>query len=449
MNRIIGASVAVLGALLAACSAGGDSDSSQSTSALAAGQCTKQEQEDLAKELASANPNMDCTLIVPDGALTAAGLATPWRLTATNPQNGPCVEANPNQGAFVEATIYDPASHTLSLYHPLVIDQGRRPLVVPVAPTLPANAIVGIWIGSNATFNRLEGASATTLQDANCIDGLAKDPFGQVSACNATAFFAATEADITAGKLVPPALGKATDGLACPTTRDFFIVDQDQSDNVLTTYLADACGNTAQNNAPNDARFPSATTLANGSDNRLLSKVDEAIGCTGWSVRDLTGGPTDTSQALNELQATLQQAPIALVPLGDPMVLLGGEVDNATATPSTVKMNLYRAIVGQPPNVLDDTTRYCTELFDVAVPRLAKNRAVLEKQPSLVPATGNNLFTFLAARLMATLAPPDGAGAGLGPRGCTQLLGVKNPISVTTNAQGVAIAATINTNEQP
>ena len=443
------AGAVVFATVVTACGLGGGSDPGQLTSALATGDCSWQEQQELARELASANPNMDCTLVVPDAPLTAAGLATPWRLQATDSTKGPCIEANPNQGAFVEATIDDPTAHTLLLYHPLVIDDGRRALVTPVPPTLPAGAIVGIRIGSNATFNRLVGANANTLANANCIDGLGKDPFGQVSACNAPAFFAATGGRPHGRKARAPPLGKATDGLTCPTTRDFFIVDQDQSDNVLTTYLADECGDTAQNTTANAARFQNATTLANGSDNRLLSKVDEAIGCTGWAVRDLTGGPADTSQALNELQATLQQAPIALVPVGDPMVLLGGEVDNATGTPSTAKMDLYRSIVGQPANTLDDTTRYCTELIAVGVPRLAKNKAVLERQPSLVPAVGNNLFTFLAARLMATLAPPDGAGAGLGPKGCTQLLGLKNPITVTTNGQGVAIAATINTNEQP
>ncbi len=457
--------VAIL-ALVGACGAPGEADDSQSTNALSAGECTRTQAAAFARELANANPNMDCTLVVPADPLSAEGLATPWRLQATNAASGPCLEANASQGAFVEATIYDPTAHALSIYHPLVVDEGKRPLAAPTKPTLPAGAIVGLWIGSNATFNRLQGADATTLADARCVSGLGSNAaasgqayptaqtagasssaqaFGQVSACNAAAFFAATQADISAGKLVPPALGKASDGLACPTTRDFFIVDQDQSDNVLTTYLSDACGDTAQTNATNAARFEGATTLANGSDNRLLSKVDAALGCSGWTVPDLTGGAADSSQALNELQATLQQAPVALVPLGDPMVLLGGEVDNQTATTSTTKMDLYRSIVGQEPDVLSDTTRYCQELLAIAAPRLAKNRAVLAKQPSLVPAVGNNLFTFLAARLMATFAPPDGAGAGLGPKGCTQLLRVANPVTVKTDANGVAIAATIAT----
>src|SRR3982074_3490119 len=35
-----------------------------------------------------ATPNPDCTLIIPKNALTAAGLATPYQLTATNPRLG-------------------------------------------------------------------------------------------------------------------------------------------------------------------------------------------------------------------------------------------------------------------------------------------------------------------------------------------------------------------------
>ena len=39
-----------------------------------------------------ATPNPDCTLIVPKNALTAAGLATPYQLTATNPGLGACTD---------------------------------------------------------------------------------------------------------------------------------------------------------------------------------------------------------------------------------------------------------------------------------------------------------------------------------------------------------------------
>src|ERR1700677_4483789 len=46
------------------------------------------------------NPN--CTLIVPENPLSPRGLATPYLLTATDPAEGACHEANPGQTAFVQ-----------------------------------------------------------------------------------------------------------------------------------------------------------------------------------------------------------------------------------------------------------------------------------------------------------------------------------------------------------
>ena len=40
-------------------------------------------------------------------------------------------------GAFVQATILNPATGALSVYDPLVITQGTTPAVAPVVPTLP------------------------------------------------------------------------------------------------------------------------------------------------------------------------------------------------------------------------------------------------------------------------------------------------------------------------
>ena len=94
-------------------------------------------------------PNLNCTLVVPDDPLTARGLATPYQLVATNPADGACHEANPDQSAFVEAAILDPETGRLSIYRPLVIDQGTTPAVPPVVPDLPANAVVGLWFGYN------------------------------------------------------------------------------------------------------------------------------------------------------------------------------------------------------------------------------------------------------------------------------------------------------------
>ena len=65
-----------------------------------------------------ANPNPNCTLIVPPAPLSAAGLATPYRFVATNPGAGACHEANPDQSAFVEAAILDPATGAISRLPP-------------------------------------------------------------------------------------------------------------------------------------------------------------------------------------------------------------------------------------------------------------------------------------------------------------------------------------------
>src|SRR6266852_5518613 len=85
---------------------------------------------------AAAAVDMDCTLIVPAQPLTAQGLATPYQLLATNPANGPCNEANKVQAAFVQGAVFDPATATISIYNPLVVDQGTQPAAAPVMPNL-------------------------------------------------------------------------------------------------------------------------------------------------------------------------------------------------------------------------------------------------------------------------------------------------------------------------
>jgi hypothetical protein len=102
------------------------------------------------------NPN--CTLIVPANPLSAQGLATPYQLTATNPGDGPCNEANGGQTAFVQGAVLDPATGKISVYNPLVVDAGTQPAVAPVAPALPAGAVVAVWFGYNGDTLSLAGA---------------------------------------------------------------------------------------------------------------------------------------------------------------------------------------------------------------------------------------------------------------------------------------------------
>ena len=84
-----------------------------------------------------------------------------------------------------------------------------------------------------------------------------------------------------AGLLNAPPLGKAKDRKPCPSVRDFGVVDMDQSDNVVTTYLVTANGQTAQMTTANIGALGAAKTQVNGSDNRLLAvAMDGALSCT-------------------------------------------------------------------------------------------------------------------------------------------------------------------------
>ena len=89
--------------------------------------------------------NGDCTLLVPPKPLSTQGLATPYQLVATNPENGPCNESNKAQAAFVQGAVINPATGQVSIYNPLVIDQGTQPAAAPVVPQLPANGVVALW----------------------------------------------------------------------------------------------------------------------------------------------------------------------------------------------------------------------------------------------------------------------------------------------------------------
>jgi len=194
-------------------------------------------------------PNPDCTLIVPNAALTAAGLAKPYLLVATDPANGACHETDTNQSAFVQAAVLDPGTGRISIYNPLVIDKGSTPAIAPVVPKLPANAVVALWFGYDGNNLTLRAAD-DGLAGSNCVQGL-----GQFAYCNAPAFFRAAHEAIRNGQLDVPSLGFGKDGRPCPSVRSFAVVDQDQSDNLPTSYLITPSGHMAQNTAQNIAAF--------------------------------------------------------------------------------------------------------------------------------------------------------------------------------------------------
>ena len=376
--------------------------------------------------------NGDCTLIVPSHPLSAQGLATPYQLVATDPANGLCKESNKAQAAFVQGAVINLATGQISIYDPLVIDQGTQPAVAPVVPKLPANAIVALWFGSNGNTLTLQDTNGS-LRQGRCVNGVRDSIFGQFSYCNAPAFFEAANQAIQAGKLVPPSLGTGQDGLPCPTTRDFSIVDQDQSDNVTTTYRITDSGQVAQNNQANAAL--GGQVQKNGSDERLLTLVDSALGCTPWMAPDLAD-PQQMLPALplGELQAAAQQAStVALVPESDPMVLINNN------QPDLHKLNAYRRGVDQtrvPTLAAASTTTYCKQLFALGPARIQLDMQFTQLLGSPDSTVANSLFTFLAQRFVATYGA-DGLN-------CADLLNVPDPIAVTTDGSGVAVSATFN-----
>jgi len=381
------------------------------------------------------NPN--CTIIVPKAPLTAAGLATPYQLTATNPADGDCHETNTSSSAFVQAAIFDPATGQISIYNPLVIDAGTTPApgAAPIPPSLPNNATVALWFGFNGDNLVQQGAKQGVLEANACVNGLPNSVFGQFSYCNASAFFKAASKAIRKGLLQVPPLGTASDGRPCPSVRDFFVVDQDQSDNLPVTYLISADGLLAQNTAANVKALPGATPLGNPSDNGLVDRfLDPDMSCTPWKVADLADpGQQVAGLPLNELQARLyQKPPIARIPAGDPMVL------NTDGTISLAKTNAYRRGVGQiEVRYIEqaDTARYCRRMLRVAPNRLLLNQALLLANASPVADAANSMLTFMAQRFVASYDILD----------CQGLLDISDPISVTLDANGVAISATINT----
>jgi len=386
----------------------------------------------------AAAPNPNCTLIVPTNPLSAEGLATPYQLLATDPAAGDCHETNIAQAAFVQAGILDPATGQISIYNPLVVDQGQTPAMPPVIPTLPPNAIVALWFGYNGDTLTLQGADGV-LAGAQCVNGIDGANFGQFSYCNAPAFFHAAHRAIREGKVTIPPLGVAADGRPCPTVRDFFVVDQDQSDNLPTSYLVTAAG-LAQRTQANLALFPTATTLGNPSDNRLVDvALDGALNCTPWKAPDLADpGQMIPALPLNELQArALQAPPVALVPAGDPMAQTSGKSD-------LVKVTAYRRGVDQPPvhyPFQADTARYCRHMLRIAPARMLQDQSFLMPDAThptrgLSPDTtvANSLFTFMAQRFVASY----------NILGCANLVHIPDPISLTVDGQGVTTAATID-----
>jgi hypothetical protein len=379
---------------------------------------------------AEAANSMNCTLQVPNNPLTTRGLETPYQL------GDGCSMANAaTEGAFVEATILSPNGQ-LQIYNPLVITAGTTAAAAPAAaPAIQRGDQVIIDVGFNGNNLALTGRGAS---QGNCVDALGQSLIGQVSGCNTVNFYNLANEEIARGILKVPALGTDDSGQTCLSTRNFSLIDQDQSDNVISTYLINGNGQTAQDTAANANGLAGATPIGNGSDDRLLADfVDPANGCAPFTTTDTTAaGGTSAAQALNELSARVnQQTTIAEVPVNDEMSLVNGVF-------SVAKTNVYRALVDQsllPNNVTanDVAADYCQNMVNLAPERNQTDMARELNFASPVPGTGDNLATFMGARLSASFTVLNCGNFGLA-----------NPVNVTLNGAGVAVAVSYNLTQQ-
>jgi hypothetical protein len=240
---------------------------------------------------------------------------------------------------------------------------------------------------------------------------------------------------IQTGIITVPNLVTANDGQICPTIRDFFVVDMDQSDNVVTTYLV-SNGRIFQDTLANRAALNTTAVriLSNASDNRLLSiQLAAALGCPPWMALDMAQpGAMLPALALNEIQAKYRQAPpMANVPLTDPMVRLNGQ-------PSLDKVNIYREGVFQSPALTSadaDPYTYCRNMYYTAPQRLLSNAMRFSSLLSPDPTVANSFYAFMTQRF-ATSFGPDGLN-------CQTLLQVPSPVTVIRNQAGIAVDAMI------
>jgi hypothetical protein len=317
-------------------------------------------------------------------------------------------------GAFVQATILDPATGALSVYEPLVITRGTRPDAPGMKlspPVIPADAVVTIDFGFNGTDLVQVGATPATLADAHCVSGQAGSAFGPTSFCNGANFFTAVRQAERKGLLKVPSPGTSNaivpsggdlgTGQSCPVIRNFEVAGLEPGKSVTTTYLLNPLtGQTAQNNSTSRDYVAGATLLHTNSANAVLDQyVDPILGCTPFEAPDLSNaGVPAFSEALDDIAAG------AYPP------------ENAALAPENGK------------------AMYCQNLTNIQTPFLAANRALLAAGQSPVTATADNLLTFLANRLSASFT-------GLG---CQQFH-LTNPVTLKRDGAGVAIAATFDT----
>ncbi len=226
------------------------------------------------------NPN--CTLRVPPRPLSGRGLATPYVLSGTG-DGGACHEANPDQVAFVEATIVNRRTGRISVYHPLVVDQGTRPAVRPASPRLRRGDVVGIWFGFNGDTLTLEGARGCSPEAVASTASRARSSGSSHTATPPRSSTRPTQPSKPTVLTSPSsALGRTAALSDRARLRRGGPGPERQRDD---TYLVTPDGRTAQDTGAAKRRLPGATTVSNGSDNALLDNhIDPALGCTPFTA---------------------------------------------------------------------------------------------------------------------------------------------------------------------
>jgi len=373
-----------------------------------------------------------CVLKVPADPLTALGLSTPYVVTGCTQADAP---------TFVEGVIVDLDAGTIKAYSPLVIDAGKAAAAAPTKISLGNNVVVGLWFGTNGDSLTLQGTiinGVDSVLQGNCVNGggggaTAFSQFGQFSACNARAFFDAAQAVIANKQVTLPPLGNDFTGLPCPTTRDFGLVDQDESDNVVTQYLVLNNGQSAQNIPDNVAKFAAqktaTTVVSNGSDEGLLARLlDPPIGCSPWKIPDMadkTNKQMVSTLATNELHARLQGKPVAFLPAGHAMTL------TADGNPDINKLNAYRTSVNQAPirNLNQaNTVSYCKNMYSV----MGAGRILLWSSKTVKAASPDPAFKNLAAFMVGRY----NAAVGADNLNCVALLNKPSPLLNNVDKNG-------------
>jgi hypothetical protein len=377
--------------------------------------------------LSSAGPaagmrsNTTCDLIVPADPLSARGLATPYQLTGphgTTPAQSGCTMSNGAKlGAFVQATILDPATGALSVYEPLVITKGTRPdtpgwKLTP--PAIPPGAVVTLDFGFNGQDLVQVGATPATLADAHCAGGQTSATFGKkMPSCNRVSFFNAVRQAERSGRLTVPSPGTSTaivpsggdrgTGRSCPVISNFEVAGLNPGPSVTTTYLLNPLtGQTAPDNATYRDFVDGATLLHGRSANQVLDQyIDPILGCQPFQAPDLSqASAPSTSEALDQIAADAHPP---------------RQVASGSGRPQT----------------------YCQNLVSLQAPFLAANQKLLAGGQSPVTATASNLLTFLAHDLSASFTS----------LGC-QRFHLTDPVTLKQDHAGAAIAATFDTAAQ-